>query len=492
MLPELLSSEAGGKEQLAHGGDEAVQSLVEGESTGNKAIVAEEPPTAVTEVLATSLQSTSSLNSQSTDLQDGTSTSPTSEGFSSQSTNPDGPLSQLSQLAAAQAPLSTGPGGRSLSVVTTSTAGHKRTADGQVKTPISPREVPFRRHSRTISNASSIGSNRLGELSSELRTRLSYAMVKVNNGWTSNSIDEVETLASQAGSPTSSTSTLHGRRNLTTSPRANIASYQSRPSNNALHQDFDLYSRSAPSSRTYESFWRDHSSSNASYFRQSSQGVSISSPRPKVSLGPPADIHPNNRPRRTDAAGFSKPPNLPGQSTSDMSQYSQKSFNSPTPTPHTPIRRGSTSNNSRFQDRPAGIRTPTQKTIQEQDAIETLLFMSSPGNSGNMNHAFPPPSRSQASPQRSPLRTEFSPHIKSVSLDMRPRQAVNTRPEANSANGAGGGAYNAARAKMNSMSKDDRAREQAIDQLLDEMGDSSSDEDLAVDYSRSRIPAGKV
>ncbi|RFU23592.1 hypothetical protein B7463_g12746, partial [Scytalidium lignicola] len=482
----MSSSEVEMKEQAENRSDGTNMQppVLESEGPENKAIVTKvHQTTTTTEILATSLQSTSSLNSQSTDLHDGTSTSPTSEGFSSQSTNPDGPLSQLSQLAAAQAPLSTNnPEGGSISVVTTSTAGQKRTADGQVKTPISPNGIHFPTHSRNASNASSVAS-RLGELSSELRTRLSYAMVKVNNGWTSNSIDEVETLASQAGSPASSTSTLQGRRNLITSPRTNIASFQIQPSTNIpLHQDFDLYSRSEPTSRTYESFWRDHSSNSASYYRQSSQGLSINSPRStKISLGPPADIHPSTHPRRTDAASFSKPPNLPGQSTSDMSQYSQQQFHSPTPTPRTPIRGGNSSSNNRFQDGAAGIRTPTQKTIQEQDAIETLLFMSSPGNSGNLNHAFPPPSRSQTSPQRSPLRTEFSPHIKGTPLDVRSRRTASVRPEANTINGTGGGGghYNAARAKMTSMDKNDRAREEAIDQLLDEMGDSSSDEELA-------------
>lgn len=316
-------------------------------------------------------------------------------------------------------------------------------------------------------------------------------MVKVNNGWTSNSIDEVETLASQAGSPASSTSTLQGRRNLISSPRTNIASFQGQSSNrSAPNQDFELYSKGDHASRTYESFWREHSStSTTSYHRQQSQGISIASPRStKLSLAPPADIHPSTNPRRSESASFSKPPNIPGKTSSDLSQYSQRSFNSPTPTPHTPIR--GNSNNNRFQDGPSGIRTPTQKTIQEQDAIETLLFMSSPGNSGNMGHNFPPPNRSQSSPQHSPLRTEFSPHIRNIPLDGRHRPNFGGRPDAN-ANGVGGGPYNAARAKMHNMGKNDRAREEALDQLLDEMGDSSSDEELVTNYSR-RVPAGKV
>jgi len=101
-------------------------------------------------------------------------------------------------------------------------------------------------------------------------------MVKVNNGWQSHSIDEVESLASQAGSPTSSTSTLHGRRNPITSPRtamiANIQGYSSNISSITQPPigDFDLYSRHDQPSRTYESFWRDHSTSSYPTYRQSS------------------------------------------------------------------------------------------------------------------------------------------------------------------------------------------------------------------------------
>lgn len=154
--------------------DEAAlsQPAVEAEGApANPDIAAKDEPM---EVLATSLPSNSSLNSQSLDLQDGISTSPTSEGFSSQSTNPDGPLSQLSQLAAAQAPLSmsagepSGGGGEPLTVVTGSTAGQKRTADGQVKTPISPIRHPAGGHSRnasSVSNVSSAASSRLGDVS---------------------------------------------------------------------------------------------------------------------------------------------------------------------------------------------------------------------------------------------------------------------------------------------------------------------------------------
>jgi hypothetical protein len=137
------------------------------------------------------------------------------------------------------------------------------------------------------------------------------------------------------------------------------------------------------------------------------------------------------------------------------------------------------------------IQTPTQKTIQEQDAIETLLFMSSPGNSGNMGHTFPPPPRNQGSPQQSPLRTEFN---------VPPRSAPGRRVEFERAATSGsGGSSEAGGAEYRSKMKGkavlrDQARREAIDRLLDETGDSSSDEEeLVLNYSSPRrLAAGRV
>ena len=441
------------------------------------------------------LQSTSSDHSQSTADGHEVSTPPTStsDGFSSQSTNHEGQLSQLSQLsqlAAAAEPMTNTSAARpNLSIAPTS--GLKRTADGQVKpslfnSPTSPHRSKVQGHSRNTSAVStaSTASSKIGEvnkgpsnakvvsdvaqLSSELRTRLSYAMVKVNNGWQSNSIDEVESLASQAGSPTSSTSTLHGRRNVITSPRTTIANLQGQTSNlsaSSITQDFDLYSRNDPPSRTYESFWRDHSTSNPLPAQRSSYASSH-----KLSLAPPADIRPTASYRRSHTPKFSKPPSIPGQGSNSSLHAS---------TPRTPNGRA-----DYMESKP--MQTPTQKTIQEQDAMEALLFMSSPGNSGNMSHTFPPPARSQMSPHQSPLRTEFN------AQPLMNREAQGRRVEfekaSTSTNSSEAGGYQG-KAKPVRNSRSD-----AIDRMLDEMADSSSDEDeLVLTYSSPRrIAAGRV
>lgn len=402
------------------------------------------------------LQPTSSNNSQTTnDGHDGASTPPTSDGFSSQSTNQDSQLShlsQLSQLAAAQQPLDSSRFARPYPA----TAGQKRTADGQIKSPSPPSPTrPRRGHSRNtsaVSNVSSAASSRIGEISSELRTRLSYAMVKVNNGWQSNSIDEVESLASQAGSPTSSNSTLHGRRSITSPRTAMIATAQlNMPVTQAPMGDFDLYSRTEPQSRTYESFWRDHSTTVPM------NNIS------KNPLAPPAEIRPTLSNRRSNTPKFSKPPGISGQgSNSSLSSM-----------PNTPNR----------DAKP--LQTPSQKTIQEQDAIETLLFMSSPGNSGNMKHQFPPRT-TQTSPQNSPLRAEFNPQDRS--------RGAHGRKVAFHHSTASGSRPSSQPTYAQRSKAVGKKKVEVIDRLLDRMAESSSDEDeIVINYSSPRrVAAGRV
>ncbi|KAJ4387017.1 hypothetical protein N0V85_007823 [Neurospora sp. IMI 360204] len=147
-------------------------------------------------------------------------TPPSSEGGRSPSkpnshdSSQNSQLLQLSQIAAAQERIPEN--GNALS--------RKRMADGMVKPTYerpSPSPAGTASHTRNTSAISmaSTATSRLGELSAELKTRLSYAMVKVNNGWQSHSIDQVESLASRAASPTSSNSTVHMRNGASASPQ---------------------------------------------------------------------------------------------------------------------------------------------------------------------------------------------------------------------------------------------------------------------------------
>lgn len=215
----------------------------------------------------------------------------------------------------------------------------------------------------------------LQQLSAELRTKLSYAMVKVNNGWQGHSIDEVESLASQVASPTSSTSTLHGRQGASASPRVPAVSGRQRASSNVTSPT--LYHPSH--SRTYESFWRDGNS----------KPLTLTSPVSQVpTLAPPAPIQP-----RQSGQGHAR--------RSSNARFAPAYLSHPHhPSPHTPAQP------SPLQSTPSqgAMRTSNvdpilfspHQNVREQEALETLMFMSSPGNSANVKHAFPSSQPSQS------------------------------------------------------------------------------------------------
>lgn len=58
------------------------------------------------------------------------------------------------------------------------------------------------------------------QLSARLRTRLSYAMVKVENGWEKQSLEELEDQTSQRGSPNSAPGRSEGMPASLETPRA--------------------------------------------------------------------------------------------------------------------------------------------------------------------------------------------------------------------------------------------------------------------------------
>ncbi|TDZ19922.1 hypothetical protein Cob_v007293 [Colletotrichum orbiculare MAFF 240422] len=253
------------------------------------------------------------------------------------SSSQESQLLQLSHVVAAQDKLDEG------NAMATS---RKRMADGVVKENASPVRIGHSRNTSTASMASTSASS-IVDLSSDLKTRLSYAMLKVNHGWQSHTIDEVESMASQAASPTSSQSTLHGRQESSASPRSNMARYA--PASAATTAS------SNPSPATYESFWKDGQRSNQ---------TSASPPAPTSNaptLAPPAPIQPS-RPASHNLRRNSNP-----RYTPTPLSYSHSA------SPHTP------------GQQQAVNATPNQR---EQDAIESLIFMSSPGNSANMKHNY--------------------------------------------------------------------------------------------------------
>ncbi|KAK6004364.1 hypothetical protein QM012_008226 [Aureobasidium pullulans] len=84
---------------------------------------------------------------------------------------------------------------------------HKRTASGLLKAVDTPNEQ--RPRAESVSSAGS----KAGEVAAQLKTRLAYAMVKVQHGWEHRNINEVERLAAamhprMAASPTASSAPI--------------------------------------------------------------------------------------------------------------------------------------------------------------------------------------------------------------------------------------------------------------------------------------------
>lgn len=133
--------------------------------------------------------------------------------------------------------------------------------------------------------------------------------------------------------------------------------------------------RSALGSRTYESFWREHSMNAPS---KPLQAPMKSSPGP--SLAPPADILPRSRAET---------------GTPDNSHF----FATRSPRLDSPISNRDGSPATPGNKQRSSMRTASQNAAMEKDAVETLLFMSSPGNSGH----HPPPGRRLDNTATTPL-----------------------------------------------------------------------------------------
>ncbi|KAF3065904.1 hypothetical protein GL218_09255 [Daldinia childiae] len=359
------------------------------------------------------------LNYSSNDSQDTTASNDTdriftppesdSEGSNgirnSHSSSQESQLLQLSQLAAAQQRMNEVDG-----APTAGGQSRKRMADGVVKhkrnsSSVSPIRPGHSRNTSTVSIAST--SSRIGELSAELRTKLSYAMVKVNNGWQGHSIDEVESLASQVASPTSSTSTLHGRYGASASPRVAVAPTRHRASSMVTSPTTQHPFQGRP----YEPLWREgNMKSSAS-----------TSPNTQVSaLAPPAPIQPRQpnqtHPRRSSNARFAP---------AYLSHPHHVS-------PHTPAQP------SPLQATPGhgNIRTPNvdpilfspHQNVREQEALETLMFMSSPGNSANVKHTFP--SSLPSSQGSQPVQPLHPPHTRNGGRTALPTSRLGSGAEA--------------------------------------------------------------
>ncbi|KAI4121390.1 MAG: hypothetical protein LQ341_007414, partial [Variospora aurantia] len=193
------------------------------------------------------------------------------------------------------------------------TSPPKRTATGQAKWaseghPSSPNDATQFGHSRHTSTASK--ASQISDLSHELRTRLSYAMLKVQNGWQSHNLNELEAMALPRTSPTSGITPI---RHAATSPPRDSA----------------------------------HS--------QHLQGSPARPSHHRPSLEPPLDFRSCNS--RQPHPSNVQPPHL---DTMNVSRTDNNGFLSPIGISTPPPRPS------------ASTRTPSQKADMEKDAVETL------------------------------------------------------------------------------------------------------------------------
>ncbi|KAL1892413.1 hypothetical protein Cpir12675_004566 [Ceratocystis pirilliformis] len=272
-------------------------------------------------------------------------------------------LLQLSHLAVLQNKMveiasPPDPGSASLS--------RKRTADGVVKHDVSlPKRLGHSRNTSALSASSASGS-KIGELSAELRTRLSYAMIKVSHGWQFHSIDEVESLASKAVSPSSSSSTHLRRPALSTSPGLSSTD-KSMVESTTTPASFDAHSQPSPP------------------LSKSSSTIHNSNISNDNGLAPPVSIQ--SRPAAQQHSRCSSRPTYTPTLLSHSQSMPPRTPASAAPTHH---RRQSCTQVGSISGGEGGnsmVFSPHQN-VREQDAIESLLFMSSPGNSANLKNSY--------------------------------------------------------------------------------------------------------
>lgn len=181
-------------------------------------------------------------------------------------------------------------------------------------------------------------------------------MVKVNHGWQSNTLDEVESLASHAVSPTSSTSTAHRRLGSSASPQLSTGVAAA----SQLRFADEPVSQCPPES-------------SSPSLKPGSLPV----------LAPPATIQPA---ASLTGARLNLRRNLNPHHTTAMLSHSLHFTSSPAP-----VRHPQTDPTKLTSDWPSDpILFSPHKNVREQDAIESLIFMRSPNNSANMTSTFSP------------------------------------------------------------------------------------------------------
>ena len=278
-------------------------------------------------------------------------------------------------------------------------------------------------------------------------------MVKVQKGWESKNINEVETLAARQASPLSTTPNAE---RMMASPRSNVSGSPER----AGFVQSDLRTKLSPSRVTrppravVSPDSLSSSSANSDIMRIAPVQRSTGLPGPTPTLAPPVDLSPRN-PRRSNPPTFQKPQfSSDHRNTSNLSESSTSSLRPIAITATPPA-----------IQHPL-IRTPSEQraSAMEQDAIETLLFMSSPGNS-------------QYRPSNQPI--SGSPLRGLLSQDRRRKELPPTLPRV--VNIPNDDAVPISPRKKNFLDNVNLENNENIDRVLDQMPaeeESSSDEEV--------------
>ncbi|OOQ90136.1 hypothetical protein PEBR_05254 [Penicillium brasilianum] len=338
--------------------------------------------------------------------------------------------------------------------------GHKRTATGDIK-PISAQlitpqsyDVEGASRRRSKSTGSPAHGSRIAQLSVHIRTRLSYAAAKIEKSRQSQTssqlalrgLDNLSSLDSQttsgAGSPLNSNPTSH-----------------------------PPYNSSASTPRPFLSHHRSQSA-------LSSPGKLLAIPK----LAPPVDIISSNGDTRRRRPNPNEPLQKPvgrspyshhkrHHSTQELSVYNSMNGSPRVIGPGTPYIPPFSCAPTSSQEGSHGTRTQSQNTSMEQDAIETLLFMSSPENSGYRSS--PRPLQPLAT-QRSLNESIYSSH-----------NGIGSHPSQVSQRNGSQNSGNAIKYKILGLGLEANAGDE-IDRILDQMESDSEDDSQ---YASHRLHA---
>lgn len=364
-------------------------------------------------------------------------------------------------------------------------SGQKRTAAGDIKSPSSPVVTPHvvgRHRSRTIDSACQ--GNRIAELSVHLRARLSYAAAQVEKSWQSRGLHgkNLLPLMQSSSSPIEvPRKTLNSGAIEGSSPRlmshskdslgdVSVSAPGSPTSHPRLHNGSVRVSPRISSSYSNPQWALRPSRSSPTGLLQMSKLV----PPPNTTTSS-EQCHRHQLPNPNEPLHISRTYN---PSPRHRRYYSQQEFsvsNLVSLVPETPLLgpspdpvfQSEAKNNTDYKRR-----SRSQNALMEQDAIETLLFMSSPGNSG----CHP------SSQDRDTMRINTNGSTETWSNAMGSQTQQGSQSEQSQGNWA---------RKSNSTMLLPNLETQAgdeIDRLLDQMDDSDSEDERGFSsYTSSRI-----